>query len=153
MQFSVKHEQQIDCGGGYIKLIPSTVRCGSLAASAVLDPARRSRASNCSISHFQMSCLHTVFLLLYWARSLLCCVRAEQTPRGGPKEPATTGPHAYHEQRLDINLMRAEPRAGCVKTAPKRAAPLYSDHAACAQLLSDPLILVQIVHRHDACNR
>jgi calreticulin len=25
VQFSVKHEQQIDCGGGYIKLLPSSV--------------------------------------------------------------------------------------------------------------------------------
>lgn len=25
LQFSVKHEQQIDCGGGYIKLVPSSV--------------------------------------------------------------------------------------------------------------------------------
>jgi hypothetical protein len=24
LQFSVKHEQDIDCGGGYIKLIPAS---------------------------------------------------------------------------------------------------------------------------------
>ncbi len=27
LQFSVKHEQDLDCGGGYIKLMPAT-RCG-----------------------------------------------------------------------------------------------------------------------------
>lgn len=26
VQFSVKHEQSIDCGGGYVKLFPSTLK-------------------------------------------------------------------------------------------------------------------------------
>ena len=33
MQFSVKNEQKLDCGGGYIKLIPNSVRCGNCAHS------------------------------------------------------------------------------------------------------------------------
>lgn len=32
VQFSVKHEQDIDCGGGYIKLLPAS-RCAELIAT------------------------------------------------------------------------------------------------------------------------
>ena len=30
LQFSVKHEQSIDCGGGYIKLFPSDLKQGDM---------------------------------------------------------------------------------------------------------------------------
>lgn len=40
LQFQVKHEQDLDCGGGYIKLLPGSrcARCCLPAGSCLLAP-------------------------------------------------------------------------------------------------------------------
>jgi len=51
VQFSVKHAQKLDCGGGYIKLLP-TSRCAARALRRPPAPARcsrRTRAGPCML--------------------------------------------------------------------------------------------------------
>ncbi len=37
MQFTVKHEQDIDCGGGYVKLFPSTLDAAAMHGDSVYN--------------------------------------------------------------------------------------------------------------------
>ena len=34
IQFTVKHEQNIDCGGGYVKIFPSTVNAEEMTGDS-----------------------------------------------------------------------------------------------------------------------
>jgi len=48
VQFSVKHAQKLDCGGGYIKLLP-TSRCAARALRRPPAPARCSRRTRAGL--------------------------------------------------------------------------------------------------------
>lgn len=67
LQFQVKHEQDLDCGGGYIKLLPGS-RCATLASLPVLN--RAAGAPLLSSKHF---CQHWQYCSRIGTCALTCC--------------------------------------------------------------------------------
>lgn len=98
-QFAVKHEQDLDCGGGYIKLLPGS-RCARRFQPFASFIARAAARTACGAS--QPSCVCTAnlrladlscvcFLLLWFCCSMSCRLSSHHT--------TVSRPHSTHTAR------------------------------------------------------